>query len=69
MGGDGVSDVSAGADEGDGRLVNGGRSYIGIYWKVGSLWGRRLILTMSWRRFGIFWKVMGGGRFGKKVLG
>ena len=32
MGGDGVSDVSVGAGEWD-------RSYIGVYYKVGSQWG------------------------------
>ena len=41
MGGDGVSDISARADEGVGGMVKWGRSYIGVYCKVGSLLGWR----------------------------
>ena len=46
MCGDGVSNVSAGV----GETVNGNRSYIGVYCKVRSLWGQRLVSTASWQR-------------------
>ena len=59
MGGDRVSDISAGAGEGVGGMVNRavlhrgllqGREPVG----VAALWGWRLVSTMSWRRLGIF---------------
>ena len=66
MGCDGLSDISAGADEGVGSMMNGagltsgllqGREPIG----VAVLWGQRLVSTMSWRRLGVFRKVTDGG--------
>ena len=59
MGGDGVSDVSAGAGEGVGGMVNGTGLMSGLLQDrvpvgVALLWGRRLISTMSWRRLGVF---------------
>ena len=62
MGGDEVSDVSAGV----GGMVNGtgltwgllqGREPVGV---VAVLWGWRLESTMGWRRLGSFWKVTEG---------
>ena len=53
MGGNGVSDINTRAGEGVGGVVNGagltsgslqGREPVG----VAVLWGRRLVLTMSW---------------------
>ena len=66
MGGDGVSDISAGAGEGVGGMVNGAGLTSGSTARSGasaggSTVGRRLVLTMSWRRFGGFWKVTDGG--------
>ena len=63
MGCDGVSDVSAGAGEGVGRMMNGTGLLQG--WEpvgVTILWGRRLVLTMNWQRG--FWKVTEGGEGG-----
>ena len=66
MDGDGVSDISAGAGEGVGGLVNGtdltsgllqGQEPVG----VAVLWGRRLVSTTSWRRLWGFRKVTDGG--------
>ena len=55
----GVSDVSAGAGEGVGGMVNRtGLTLESIIrsgaYGVAVLWGRRLILTMSWQRLGVF---------------
>ena len=66
MGGDGVSDISAGASEGVGRIVNGAGFTSGFIARSGTsggavLWGRRQVSTMSWRRLGGFWKVPDGG--------
>ena len=38
-----------------------GRSCIGVDSKIGSLWGWRLVSTMSWRGLGVFRKVIDGG--------
>ena len=66
MGGDGVSDFSAGAGEGVGGMVNGSGLTRGLLqgWEpvgVTVLWGWRLVSTMSWRRLGGFRKVTDGG--------
>ena len=61
MGGDGVSDISVGAGEGVGGMVNGAGLISGSIARSGSLWGQRLVSTMSWRRLGSFWKVTDGG--------
>ena len=53
MGGDGVSDVSAGAGEWD-------RSYTsGSIARSGACGGQRLLLTMSYWRLAVFQKVKG----------
>ena len=66
MGGDGVSDVSAGTGEGVGRMVNGAGLTSGLLqgWEplgVTVLWGQRFVSTMSWQRIGCFQKVTDGG--------
>ena len=62
MGGNGASDISAGA----GGVVNGTGLTSGSIARSGasrggSTMGRRLMSTMSWRRLGDFWKVTDGG--------
>ena len=62
MGGDGVSDISAGAGEGVGGMVNGAGLTSGSIARSGasgggSTVGRRLMSTMSWRRLRGFRKV------------
>ena len=66
MGGDGISDISAGAGEGVGRMVNGAGVTSGSTARSGANWGgstegMRLVSTMSWRRLGGFRKVTDGG--------
>ena len=73
MGGDGVSDISAGAGEGVGKMVNGTGLTSGSIARleacgVAVLWGRRLLSEMSWWRLGRF-SEGDRERFGKKVLG
>ena len=73
MGGDGISDISAGAGEGVGGMVNGAGLTSRSIARSGAsgvavLWGRRLVSTMSWQSLWGFQKVTDGG-FGKKVLG
>ena len=53
MGGNGVSDISAGAGEGVGGVVNGAGLTLGSIARprasgVAVLWGQRLVSTMSW---------------------
>ena len=53
MGGDGVSDISAGAGEGVGWMVNEAGFTTGSVARsepvgVAVLWGQRLLSTMSW---------------------
>ena len=62
MGGDGVSDISAGAGEGVGGMVNGAGLTSESIARLGAsgvavLWRQRLVSTMSWRQ-----------GFGKKIL-
>ena len=60
MGGDGISDISSGAGEGVGGMVNGADLTLGSV-GVAVLWGWGLVSTMSWRRLGVFRKVTDGG--------
>ena len=53
MGGDGVSDISAGVAERVGGMVNGAGLTLGLLQGrepvgVAVLWGQRLMSTMSW---------------------
>ena len=65
MGGDGVSDISVGAGEGVGGMVNGAGLTSGSIARSGasgsgSTVGGSLMSTMSWRRLGGFWQVTDG---------
>ena len=52
MGSDGVSDISAGAGEGVGGMVNGTGLTLGSVAWSGACERWRLISTMNWRRLG-----------------
>ena len=52
MGGDGVSNDSAGAGEGVGRMVNGTGLTSGSIARSSGGW--RLVSTMIWQRLGVF---------------
>ena len=74
MSSDGVSDVSAGAGERVGRMVNGtvltsGSTASSRACGGGAgLWGQRLVSTMSWQRLGGF-SEGDRRRLGEEVLG
>ena len=61
MGSDGVSEVGAGAGERTGRMVNETQFCIGLYCRAGSMWGWRLVSTMSLWRLGGFFEGDRGG--------
>ena len=52
MGGDEVSDISAGAGEEVGGMVNGTGLILGSIARSEASGGQRLVSTMSWRRLG-----------------
>ena len=51
--GHGVSEVGVGAGERVDGMVNG-TSFHQVYCRARSLWGWRLVSTMSWQRLGVF---------------